>query len=149
VVWAGRATHPNDANRSAPPAALAPLAAVPGVALVSVQQGPAGAQAAAIAPGLPELGSGITDFADLAAAVASVDLLVTVDSAPAHLAGALGRPVWVLLPYGPDWRWLRDRSDSPWYPTARLFRPDYPRDWHGLAARVAAALQDWTGAIPP
>ncbi len=146
VVWAGRATHPNDANRSAPPAALAPLAAVPGVALVSLQPGPAAAGRAAIAPGLPDLGGALTDFAEAAAALAALDLLITVNSAPAHLAGALGRPVWVLLPYGPDWRWLRDRADSPWYPDARLFRPARPRDWDGLAATAAAALQAWAAA---
>ncbi|MGH7044446.1 MAG: glycosyltransferase family 9 protein, partial [Acetobacteraceae bacterium] len=163
VVWAGRATHPNDANRSAPPAALALLATVPGVRLVSVQQGPAAAGSAAIAPGLPELGSAIGDFAEAAAALTALDLLITVDSAPAHLAGALGRPAWVLLPYGPDWRWLLDRADSPWYPTARLFRPESPhgnhphgdglrtdglRDdrvsaWAGVASAVAAALLEW------
>ena len=148
LVWAGRPTHPNDANRSAPPGALAPLAAVPGVSLVSVQQGPVAAGAEAIASGLPELGSAIGDFAEMAAALAALDLLITVDSAPAHLAGALGRPVWVLLPYGPDWRWQLDRADNPWYPTARLFRPVRPRDWSGLAAAAAIALQGWAETSP-
>jgi tetratricopeptide (TPR) repeat protein len=146
VVWAGRATHPNDANRSVPAAALAPLAAVPGVALVAVQPGPAAAESAAIAPNLPAFGDLIGDFAGLAAAVAALDLLVTVDSAPAHLAGALGRPVWVMLPFGPDWRWGLDRPDSPWYPTARLFRPAAPRDWAGVAAAAAAALREWAAS---
>jgi enamine deaminase RidA (YjgF/YER057c/UK114 family)/tetratricopeptide (TPR) repeat protein len=148
LVWAGRPTHPNDANRSAPAAAMAPLAAVPGVALVSLQQGAAAAEAAAIAPSLPALGGAIDDFATLAAVISALDLLITVDSAPAHVAGALGCPVWVLLPYGPDWRWLRDRADTPWYPTARLFRPPAPRDWTGLMAGVAAALRRWAAACP-
>jgi len=146
VVWAGRASHPNDANRSAPPAALAPLAAVPGVTLVSLQSGPAADGRGAIAAALADCGSAPGDFAETAAVLTALDLLVTVDSAPAHLAGALGRPVWLLLPYGPDWRWMLDRSDSPWYPTARLFRPARPRDWDGLAATVAAALQRWAAA---
>ena len=150
LVWAGRATHPNDASRSAPAAALAPLAAVAGVTLLALQPGADAAAAAAIAPGLPVLAGAIGDFAGLAAATAALDLLVTVDSAPAHLAGALGRPVWVMLAYGPDWRWGLDRADCPWYPSALLFRPTAPRDWAGLAATVAAALGEWAaGRLPP
>ncbi|MGC8477475.1 MAG: glycosyltransferase [Acetobacteraceae bacterium] len=142
LVWAGRASHPNDASRSAPAAALAPLAAVPGVALFGLQHGPAAADWAALGPPERALGAGIADFPTLAAAVAALDLLISVDSAPAHLAGALGVPAWVMLPLGPDWRWGLERTDSPWYPGMRLFRMRRPRDWAATAAAVAAALRD-------
>ena len=148
LVWAGRGTHPNDASRSAPPAALAPLARVPGVVLVSLQHGAAEAGWAALDdpacahPALA-LGGGIGDFPTLAAALAALDLLISIDSAPVHLAGALGVPVWVMLPLGPDWRWGMGRADSPWYPSLRLFRMARPRDWAGMADQVAAALVDW------
>ncbi|HYH37817.1 MAG TPA: glycosyltransferase, partial [Azospirillum sp.] len=89
-----------------------------------------------------DLGPDLHDFADTAAALEALDVLVTVDTAVAHLAGALGRPVWLLLPLVPDWRWMLERADSPWYPTMRLFRQDRRGDWPGVAERVAAALQD-------
>ena len=142
LVWAGRPTHPNDASRSAPPESLTALARVPGVTLIGLQHGPAAAGWAALGPPETALGAAIADFPAAAAAIAAVDLLIAVDSAPAHLAGALGRAVWTMLPFGPDWRWGEGRGDSPWYPAMRLFRPDRPRGWRGLAASVAAALQD-------
>ncbi|MDE2006873.1 MAG: tetratricopeptide repeat protein [Rhodospirillales bacterium] len=145
LVWSGRPTHPNDASRSAPAAALAPLAAVPGVSLVSLQRGEAAAEWATLGPAGAAFGGAIADFADAAAAIAALDLLITVDSAPAHLAGALGRPAWVMLPYGPDWRWGAEGAASPWYPSLRLFRPDRPRGWAGLAENLAAALKN----LPP
>jgi hypothetical protein len=83
------------------------------------------------------------DFSETAALVASLDLIVTVDTSIAHLAGALGRPVWILLPVLPDWRWLLDREDSPWYPTAKLFRQGADRDWDPVIERVRRALDDW------
>ena len=95
----------------------------------------------------------LDDFADTAAIVQNLDLVITVDTAVAHLAGALGKPVWILLPYAPDWRWLLDRSDSPWYPSARLFRQRAPDDWDPVLDDVARALDarapDGTGAAPP
>ena len=141
LVWAGRPTHPNDASRSAPPAALTPLAAVPGVRLVSLQRGPTAAAAAA--PGAAAWGEEIAHFGDLAGAIAALDLLISVDSAPAHLAGALGRPVWTMLPYGADWRWGMAGETTAWYPSMRLFRPAAPRDWTGVLGQVTAALADW------
>jgi ADP-heptose:LPS heptosyltransferase len=87
------------------------------------------------------------DFGDTAAAIAQCDLVISVDTSVAHLAGALGKPVWVLLPYNPDWRWLLNRTDSPWYPTARLFRQDRIGDWDGVIARVATALSSWRQSI--
>ena len=84
----------------------------------------------------------VTDFADTAALVSALDLVLTVDTAVAHLAGALGTPVWLLLPYTPDWRWLLERSDNPWYPTMRLFRQRRFGDWAEVFARIADALAD-------
>lgn len=92
------------------------------------------------APGVVDLRRDLGDFADTAAVIEQLDLVITVDTAVAHLAGALGRPVWILLPYGADWRWLQDRRDSPWYPTARLFRQTTMGDWAPVLAAVRTAL---------
>jgi ADP-heptose:LPS heptosyltransferase len=83
----------------------------------------------------------LEDFADTAAVLSHADLVITVDTAVAHLAGALGRPVWLLVQYSPDFRWLLDREDSPWYPTLRIFRQNQLRDWSGVVGRVAEALK--------
>jgi tetratricopeptide (TPR) repeat protein len=139
IVWAGRPNHPNDDTRSIPLAALAPLAEIPGTAFVSLQKGPGQAQIGTYwgrAP-LINLGPEITDFGDTMAILDSLDLVVTVDTAIAHLAGAMGKPVWIMLPFAPDWRWLLDRDDSPWYPTARLFRQPAPRRWAPVVASIA------------
>jgi tetratricopeptide (TPR) repeat protein len=151
LVWAGNPAHSNDRRRSAPLAALAPLfAAAPG-AFVSLQVGPGAAEAARF--GLVDNAAALTDFAETAALVAGLDLVITVDTAVAHLAGALGVPTWVMLPYAPDWRWLLHREDSPWYRSLRLFRQNQPGDWPGVIARVAAALQavvaGYSMAMPP
>ena len=87
-----------------------------------------------------DLTAGVTDFAETAALVSCLDLVIAVDTAVAHLAGALGRPTWILLPYTPDYRWLLDREDSPWYPTARLFRQDERRDYASVVERMRAEL---------
>jgi len=142
LAWAGRPTHSNDRNRSVTLSQLTPLTKVAGVAFVSLQKGPAAAQClgwAGVAP-LLNLDSVIESFEDSAAILANVDLLISVDTSMVHLAGALGRPAWVMLPYAPDWRWLLDRDDTPWYPSLRLFRQPKPRDWDGLVARIAAEL---------
>jgi tetratricopeptide (TPR) repeat protein len=140
LVWAGNAKP--DPARTAGLAAFAPLAEIPGVTFVSLQMGPGSEEANN--PGAPlhviDLTSQIDDLADTAALIAHLDLVLTIDSAVAHLAGALGKQVWVLLPFCPDWRWMRDRDDSPWYPTARLFRQTAPGDWRDPVARAAAAL---------
>lgn len=96
-------------------------------------------QAFAVVDHRSELG----DFADTAALIANLDLVITVDTSVAHLAGALGKPTWVLLPTNPDWRWLTDRPDSPWYPTMRLFRQQSPGDWETVLRRVKAALDEF------
>jgi hypothetical protein len=143
IAWAGRPTHNNDANRSASLATFAPLGDVAGIALVSLQTGPPQAQAGGYFGPAPllNLGPELTDFADTAALLASLDLVVAVDTSVAHLAAALGRPVWILLPFAPDWRWLLDRRDSPWYPSVRLFRQSAPREWGRVVAAAAAELR--------
>jgi hypothetical protein len=141
LVWAGRPTHNNDARRSMALADLAPLAQ-PGVTFLSLQKGPAAAQAAAPPDGMSllSLSDEIADFEDTAAILSIADLLVSVDSSPVHLAGALGRPAWVMLPFVPDWRWLRAREDSPWYPDVRLFRQSRLDDWGPVLNAVTGEL---------
>lgn len=119
------------------------LLSIPSIALYSLQ---VGRDAAALAqfkaePRLQDLSPQIQDFADTAALISQLDLVISVDTAVAHLAGALGKPVWVLLPFVPDWRWLMKREDSPWYPTMRLFRQSRPDDWQGVFEAVAQALR--------
>eukprot|EP01037_Dinobryon_pediforme_P005541 gene5541-5596_t len=143
LSWAGRPTHNNDRNRSLHLRQLAALASIPDMAFVSVQKGPAAAQCAEW-PGpapLLNLDAKITSFEDTAAILSVADLLISVDTSVVHLAGALGRPAWVMLPYAPDWRWLTEREDSPWYPSLRLFRQSTPRDWETVLARVGEALR--------
>jgi ADP-heptose:LPS heptosyltransferase len=148
LCWAGNAAHGNDRNRSLPLAALAPLFAVPGIAWFSLQQEKAAAQIAA-SPAADRLVPLAADAALVATAalIAELDLIITVDTSIAHLAGALARPTWVLLPFAPDWRWQLGRDDSPWYPTLRLFRQPRPRDWQSVVARVHARLE--AGALEP
>lgn len=142
LVWAGNPEHKRDAVRSMALADLAPLADVPGVAWFSLQKGPAEAELADPPPGLAihPLGAELEDYADTAAALEALDLVIAVDTSVAHLAGARGRPVWVALSALPDWRWLLGRADSPWYPTARLFRQPAAGDWAPLAQELRNAL---------
>lgn len=145
LVWKGSTTHENDRNRSIPSlSVLAPLWTVPGVAFVSLQKG-AGEDEGAAPPAsqpLVNLGPSMRDFSDSAAIMSQLDLLITVDTAAAHLAGALGIPCWVLLPaYRTDWRWMDDRADCPWYPERmRLFRQNSTGDWGPVIGEVVAAL---------
>ncbi|SMF43501.1 Tetratricopeptide (TPR) repeat [Azospirillum oryzae] len=143
IVWAGSPTHGNDKNRSIGLAPFARLASIPGVSLVSIQKGPTEGQAADPPGGFPllNLSPDIKDFADTAAIIAGLDLVVCVDTSVAHLAGALGVPVWVMVPFAPDWRWMLDRDDSPWYPTMRLFRQDRPGSWDDALHRLEQALR--------
>lgn len=142
LVWAGRPTHTNDANRSLRLDQLAPLA-MPGVSFVSIQKGPAESQAASAPEGMSllSLSDGIRDFEDTAAILSLVDLLISVDSSPVHLAGAMGVPAWVMLPFVPDWRWLMGRTDTPWYPATRLFRQPKRGDWEGVMASMREELK--------
>jgi tetratricopeptide (TPR) repeat protein len=143
LVWAGSPTHRNDRNRSTKLAGFAPLARIPGMRFVSLQKGDAAAEAKSPPEGmeLSDPTEELHDFADTAALVAALDLVIAVDTSVVHLAGALGKPVWVLLPFAPDWRWLLDRSDSPWYPTMRLFRQQRAGEWDHVIAEVRSQLE--------
>lgn len=141
LVWAGNASHVNDRNRSVPFRALAPILEVEGIRLVALQTGPARRDGLRV-PGIVDAMERIVDFADTAATLLNLDLVITVDTAVAHLAGALGRPAWMLLPFAPDWRWGWNRAESPWYPkNPRLFRQPRPCDWKTPIATIAAGLR--------
>jgi len=144
VVWQGNPDPAADRARSFPLAALGALAAIPDVRLISLQKPDAALVVAApfaLETLGPDFDAGEEAFADTAAAMMSLDLVVSADTSVAHLAGALARPVWIALKFDAEWRWLRDRDDSPWYPTARLFRQTEAGDWTGVFARMAAALR--------
>ena len=130
LVWAGRPTHRNDRNRSVALSGLGAITDLPGVTFVSLQKGPPQAQVGGYFGRAPliNLGPEIDDFADSAAIIEGLDLVVTVDTAIGHLTGAMGKSVFIMLPYAPDWRWLEQRSDTPWYPSVRLFRPPTPAE---------------------
>lgn len=142
LAWTGRPTHPNDRRRSLRLQQLAPLARAGDIAFVSIQKPLPAADLPWIAhfPGMLDLADQLTNFGETAAVIENLDLVITIDTAVGHLAGALGKPVWVMLPRAADWRWLLDRSDSPWYPTARLFRQHRPGAWDDVVADVAGAL---------
>ena len=144
VVWAGSTAHSNDANRSLPLRFLKPLLNVPGIRWHSLQTGEA-AQALThpdFAGKIVDLGNRFKDFHDTAEAISELDLVLAVDTAVAHLAGAMGKTVWLLLPFEAEWRWMTNREDSPWYPTFRLFRQSSPGNWEELSERVARQLTD-------
>ena len=151
VVWAGNPEHKNDRYRSIRLAALAPLWQVAGVRFIALQKGPAAAEIAALAADveLVNLGPELADFTDTAAVISQLDLVLCVDTAVAHLAGALGKPVWLMVAQPADFRWLEGREDSPWYPTMRLFRQSRRGDWDEVIERVKVALQEWVpdGAV--
>jgi Tfp pilus assembly protein PilF len=143
IAWAGNPRHHNDRNRSIPSPLFAPLARAKGIAFHSLQKR-IGAADHVLAPTVLNLidhSADLNDFADTAALIASLDLVISVDTAVAHLTGAMGKPTWLLLPYAPDWRWLLHRENSPWYPTMRLFRQKRLGDWKEVIERVLAALQ--------
>ena len=142
IAWRGNPEHRNDRARSIPLSCFEPLAGLPGVRLLACKKGRAWSSCKSWPDRFPitELGSRLDDFMDTAAVLMNLDLVITCDTAVAHLAGALGVPVWVALPFVPDWRWLLDRSDSPWYPTMRLFRQKKPGDWAGVFEEIKAEL---------
>jgi tetratricopeptide (TPR) repeat protein len=141
IAWSGNASHDNDRNRSIAFARLVPLFDAP-AAFVGVQRDVRDSDAAALAAetGVTSIGSELDDFSDTAAVLALCDMVIAIDTAVVHLAGAMGRPVWVLLPFAPDWRWGLTGETTPWYPTARLFRQTSPGDWDSIIARVGAEL---------
>ncbi len=144
IAWAGNASHLNDRNRSMAFARLKPLFSVP-AQFVGIQREvrPEDAGLLAAEPRVASIGNELDNFADTAAVIALCDLVIAVDTAVVHLAGAMGRPVWVMLPFTPDWRWTLDGETTPWYPTARLFRQTSLGDWDGVAEKVAAALRQF------
>lgn len=150
IVWAGRPEHQNDAKRSCPLRHFLPLSRIPGIRLFSLQKGPGASQIADHQEAwIVDLDPELNDFTDTAAVVSQLDLVLSVDTAVAHLAGAMGRPVWVLLPFVPDWRWLLDRDDSPWYPTMRLFRQPRDGDWVTVMERIESELMTATHRLWP
>jgi tetratricopeptide (TPR) repeat protein len=143
VVWSGNPNHKSDRRRSIAAAAVLPDLVMPGVRLFSLQKDPRAEDAnilQALAAVVTDLAPSLDDFSDTAAALEALDLIIAVDTSTAHLAGALGRPVWMMLPFALDWRWLRDREDSPWYPTMRLFRQSTPRVWTDVIGRIRSEL---------
>jgi hypothetical protein len=145
IVWAGGTKTTHDRDRSCPDVRLLqPLLEVPGIEWVSLQVG----ERAEEADGLPIRPTPpVKDFSDTSFVISQLDLVITVDTAVAHLAGGLGAPTWILVPTVPEFRWLLDREDCPWYPSARLFRRRHTGDWPGVVDRVADALRQWRNAI--
>jgi hypothetical protein len=133
LAWAGNSLHRNDHRRTPPETVFAPLCALPACHVVSLMPD-------RVLPGVAAPARPLTSYAETAALIAALDLVVTVDTSVAHVAGALGRPGWVLLPHAPDWRWLLDRDDTPWYGSLRLFRQPSPGDWRSVIESVVAAL---------
>ncbi|HTJ29098.1 MAG TPA: glycosyltransferase family 9 protein, partial [Acidobacteriaceae bacterium] len=143
VHWAGNPRYRADRERSTTLSIFEPLLSLPGMRWVSLQKGPAARQIDHLPPHLRPLdaSSSDVDLADTAATIAGLDLVITTDSAVAHLAGALGKPLWLLLPWQSDWRWMQEIATTPWYPTARLWRQPGPGDWAGLIEQIRQALQ--------
>jgi hypothetical protein len=148
LAWSGSPTHKNDHNRSIALASLLPALAGIDATFISLQREIRAADAATLVEqnDLVRLGEELKDFSDTAALISNLDLVVAVDTGVAHLAGALAKAVWVMLPYNPDWRWLLDRDDSPWYPTATLFRQDETRAWESVLRPIRSALRQYVHA---
>jgi ADP-heptose:LPS heptosyltransferase len=144
LAWTGRPTHPNDRRRSMPLERLRPIAdAVPDAVFVSLQK-PMPARDLETLPqfrGMTDIADDLSDFGETAAVMENLDMIITVDTAMGHLAGALNKPVWILIPKAADWRWLLERTDSPWYPSVRLFRQRVPGAWDEVLAEIVAALK--------
>ncbi len=143
LVWSGSAAHPNDRNRSIALPQIEQLIAMPEFGFVSIQRDlrPAETERLAVDTRVTPIGDEIADFADTAAVLALLDLVICVDTSVAHVAGALARPAFVMLPFQPDWRWALEREHSPWYPQLTLFRQQRPGDWAGVIGRVCSALR--------
>jgi len=148
LAWAGNVSHANDRNRSIDLKLLEPLLTLDGVSFLSIQRELRGNDAELLArhANVSHLGGELADMADTAAVVALADLTISVDTSVVHLAGSLGRPVWVMLPFAPDWRWTMSGASSPWYPQARLFRQNALGDWPSAIATLRAELARFTAA---
>ena len=148
IVWAGSSTHRYDRNRSVEFKTFAPLFDVPDTAFFSLQTGPAAAQLeqSALRARVNDCAQQLDSFTDTAALVASLDLIITVDTAVAHLAAAMSTPTWMITPFAPDFRWLLEREDTPWYPTLRLFRQQRPDDWVHVIERIENELANLSKA---
>jgi hypothetical protein len=136
LCWRGNPHHANDANRSLSPGLLGPLLVAPEISWIAIQPDPGPNP-----PAIYNAGPDLADWGDTAGLLANLDLVISIDSSVAHLAGAMNRPCRLLLPYLPDWRWLLERSDSPWYPSLELFRQEKPGDWDGVMRRVDETLK--------
>jgi hypothetical protein len=143
LAWAGNPEHKGNRSRTLALARLAPLLAVDGVGWYGIQVGRPADEVKRLPQGtLTDLSPQLSDFAETAGAILNLDLVIAVDTAVAHLAGALARPAWIMIAFSPDWRWLLGRDDSPWYPSVRLYRQPAPGDWDSVIARVAADLAE-------
>ena len=141
VVWSGAQGYLNNARRAIPAERLAPLLGVEGVSWFSLQVGERARDLARLPPGIIDLSPDLTDFTETAGALLNLDLLISTDTSVPHLAGALARPVWVMLAFVPDWRWLLDCDTNPWYPTMRLFRQSARGAWEDVVRRIGVELQ--------
>jgi ADP-heptose:LPS heptosyltransferase len=143
IVWAGNPSHKRDRSRSVELERFAVLNKIPGLRLYGLQKGEAARQAGELAGAMDiqNFDDGLADFSDTAALIANLDLVISVDTAVAHLAGSMGKPIWVMLPYVPDWRWMLDRNDSPWYPTMQLFRQPEKGNWDAVMMNIAKELE--------
>jgi ADP-heptose:LPS heptosyltransferase len=148
LCWAGNPRYKADHMRSAKLATLLPLLRSPGITWVALQKGPAAEELLALPEDalLSDGSSRDRDLAETAALIATLDLVITTDTCIAHLAGAMAKPVWILLPHLSDWRWMQQTEATPWYPTARLFRQSIPGDWAGLVERVIEELRELSAA---
>jgi hypothetical protein len=144
LAWAGNPRYKADRHRSIKLATLVPMLRMPGINWISLQKGPAAEQLSGLAGSVFvwDGASGDADLAETAALVATLDLVITTDTCIAHLAGAMAKPVWILLPHLSDWRWMQQVEASPWYPTARLLRQTQPGDWAGLVKRTIDELTE-------
>jgi hypothetical protein len=142
LAWAGNPRYKADGLRSVKLATLLPLLRTPGINWIALQKGEAATQIAELPSdiSLCDGSSGDRDLAETAALISTLDLVITTDTCIAHLAGAMAKPVWILLPHLSDWRWMQQTEATPWYPTARLFRQSVPGNWAGLVERVIAEL---------
>ena len=142
LAWTGRPTHPNDRRRSVRLARLTQLAESGPAAFVSLQKPMPAADLESMKAfnGMTDLSNDLTDFGETAALIQNLDLVITVDTSMGHLAGAMGKPVWIMIPKATDWRWMLEREDTPWYPTARLFRQAKPGEWDPVLDRLSGAL---------